>query len=155
MIGSYSITPDWSGTHSVDWGILRFPEIHLSLPRTGIKGICHHASVHAFFNSLNQFITLCLKFFFKFSLLFVYGYFGCMLVCVPCVCLVAAEVRRGHWIPWDQSCRQLWAVAWVLGIDPNLLEKEPVYLTAKPSLQPVKSISKEYFLIEETIRIRR
>ena len=31
-------------------------------------------------------------------LLYVHGYFGCMYICAPCVCLVPVEVRRGHQI---------------------------------------------------------
>lgn len=34
-----------------------------------------------------------------------YMYFGCMYVCAPLACMVPLEVRRGHWIPCNWSCR--------------------------------------------------
>lgn len=36
---------------------------------------------------------------------YVYVCFACMDVCVPYVCLVLEEVRGGHQMPWDWSCR--------------------------------------------------
>jgi hypothetical protein len=42
-----------------------------------------------------------------------------MDVCVSHMCLVPAELRRGHWIPWNWSYRQLLAALWVLGAKPH------------------------------------
>ena len=51
-------------------------------------------------------------------LFYLYEYFAHKNVCAPHVCLVPAEVRRGHWIPWIWSYEQLWAATWMLGIRP-------------------------------------
>lgn len=37
--------------------------------------------------------------------------------CVPCVCFMPAEVRRGHQIQWSWSYRELQATMLVLGIN--------------------------------------
>lgn len=37
--------------------------------------------------------------------------------CVPCVCFMPAEVRRGHQIQWKWSYRELQATMLVLGIN--------------------------------------
>lgn len=56
----------------------------------------------------------------RFVLLFdVYGCFACMYVCVPHVCLVPMEVRRGPQTPWVCSHRLLWATQWVLRPEPG------------------------------------
>lgn len=44
--------------------------------------------------------------------------------------LAPAEAEREHWIPWKWSSRWLWAVLWVLGIEPRSLQEQPV-LTLK------------------------
>ena len=70
------------------------------------------------------------------NLLYVYGCFACIYVCVLCVCLLPVKVRKGQWIPWGWIYRWLWAAMWMLGIKPSPLEEQPVLLTAEPSLQP-------------------
>lgn len=52
-------------------------------------------------------------------LFIVYMCFVCMYVCAPSMCVVHKEARRGHGIPWDWSCRCLWATLWILGIKPG------------------------------------
>lgn len=60
---------------------------------------------------LSQLFSLHLTFF---KLKFLFYYFICMVVlpecmfCVPHVCLVSTENRRGCQIPWKWSYRQLW-----------------------------------------------
>lgn len=50
-------------------------------------------------------------------------------------CLVAADARRGHWIPWNWSDRCLWAISgwWKWSSGP--LQEEQVLLIAQSSLQ--------------------
>lgn len=50
-----------------------------------------------------------------FLLLYVYKNCVCLYVCVPYVCQVLTEVRRGHWLMWNQSFRLLSAAMRVLG----------------------------------------
>lgn len=53
-----------------------------------------------------------------------------LCVCVfslhVCVCTIfvlgAHNTRRGHWIPWNWSCRWFWAALWVLAAEPRLCE---------------------------------
>lgn len=40
----------------------------------------------------------------------VYGFLPCMSVCVPIVCLMPMEVRKGCQIPWSWSHRWLWSI---------------------------------------------
>lgn len=40
-------------------------------------------------------------------------------ICVPCMCLVLAKVRREYLILWTQICRWLWATMWAFGIKPR------------------------------------
>lgn len=42
-----------------------------------------------------------------------------MCVCILCVCLVPAEVRRRYQIPWNWSHGQLGGATWVLGTKPE------------------------------------
>lgn len=42
-----------------------------------------------------------------------------MYVCVPCLCLVPVEARRGCQIHWNWSYRSLWAILYVLGTEPK------------------------------------
>lgn len=54
--------------------------------------------------------------------MYYYYFFMCgCFVClhVPPGCMAPTEVRRGHWIPWDWSCRELWVVMWVPEIKPK------------------------------------
>lgn len=45
-------------------------------------------------------------------ILFVY-FILCVCVCLHVhVCLVAKEAKRGHWVPWKWSYRQLWLSLW-------------------------------------------
>lgn len=46
---------------------------------------------------------------FPFSIFFFQNFpsFACVHVYAPYVCLVPMEAKRGHWIPWDSSSRQL------------------------------------------------
>lgn len=48
--------------------------------------------------------------------------------------------RRGHWIPWDYSKRQLWATVSVLKMELGASGKQPVLLTVEPSHQPASYI---------------
>lgn len=41
--------------------------------------------------------------FVRFILVYVCEFFTCVYICVPHVCLVLAEVRRGCWIAWKWS----------------------------------------------------
>ena len=50
-------------------------------------------------------------------LIHVYGCFVCIYICAPHACLVTLEARRGHWMSWNWSYRQLWATMWVLSIE--------------------------------------
>lgn len=54
-------------------------------------------------------------------LLYAYGCFACMHASVPHVCLKPNEVRRGCWVPWNQSYRR--ATRWVLGIESRYFHK--------------------------------
>lgn len=47
---------------------------------------------------------------------------SCMYVCVPSVCLVPVEVRRGYQIPWNYSYN--WIAMWVLGTEMEFSAKE-------------------------------
>lgn len=49
----------------------------------------------------------------------------CVAACIYAyelhVCLVPAGARRGHWVPWSQRYRWLWAAQcgyWELGLSP-------------------------------------
>lgn len=44
----------------------------------------------------------------------VYGCLACMHVYAPHVCLMPAEARKGHRIPWDWSYSQLQVAVWML-----------------------------------------
>ena len=44
--------------------------------------------------------------------------FAYMCVCVPCVCLVPTEARRGYHIYWDWNYRQLPCGCWELNPGP-------------------------------------
>jgi hypothetical protein len=50
----------------------------------------------------NYIFLFSLKKFYLF-LLYVCGYFACMYVCVPCMCLVPMQARRGHQSPLNWS----------------------------------------------------
>lgn len=43
----------------------------------------------------------------KILIFYVYNYFACMYVCVPVLCLVPIEVKRGQCVPWNCTYRQL------------------------------------------------
>lgn len=49
----------------------------------------------------------------------VYECVACMCVCTPHSRLVAEEVIKGHWIPYNRGYRWLWATMWVLGTEPT------------------------------------
>lgn len=55
------------------------------------------------------------KNFLYFYLFLCEGTFAFMYVCVPLVCLVPVEVRRGHQTFWNWSYRQLWVAMFALG----------------------------------------
>lgn len=48
-------------------------------------------------------------------LLYVHACVACVYVCTPHSCLVAEEIRKGHWVPYN------WSHVWVLGIKPLFL----------------------------------
>ena len=52
-----------------------------------------------------------------------YGCFGCMHA-------VAAEARNSNQSPWNWSCRLFWVAMWVSEIRTQVLEEQPVLLTA-------------------------
>lgn len=52
---------------------------------------------------------------------------------------VPVEVRRGHLIPSNWSCRCLTAFIWVLGTEFRSSAEQQVQLTAEPSLQLFKA----------------
>lgn len=58
---------------------------------------------------------------------FVHGCFDFMHVCVPHVCLVPIEARRGYQIPGKWSKRWLWATVWVSGNRIQVLCKSSWY----------------------------
>lgn len=62
------------------------------------------------------------------------------------VCTVPCEVRRGRWISWDWSYKQLEATLWVLGTQQSPLHEQPGLLTADLPLQPQQG---RYILITE------
>lgn len=62
---------------------------------------------------LRCFLLVCLFLTLK-TLFRVYGCFACTCVCVPYVCLVCAEARKGHTVPWKWNYRCLWTGMWVL-----------------------------------------
>lgn len=66
-----------------------------------------------------------------------------MHVCVP-VCSVPLEARRGHWITWTWSYKQLWAAMWCWELNVVALEEKPVLLTIRPCL---RVLGKEYFVV--------
>lgn len=53
---------------------------------------------------------------------------------------VHMEARRGPWIPWSWTYRWLWVTLWVLGIEPDPLEEQPLLVTTEP-LYPNKVAS--------------
>jgi hypothetical protein len=59
------------------------------------------------------------KWVFWFIYLFINMCLELMHVCVPCVCLYPMMTKTRHWILWDWSYRQLYAMKWVLRIDAN------------------------------------
>lgn len=87
----------------------------------------HLADHWSNFLFLRPFLSKCIFFVFESIyiklLKIVHGYF-LLHVCVPCVCLMLAEARRGNWIPWYWSYRWLWATMCVLGIKPGLSGRE-------------------------------
>lgn len=62
-----------------------------------------------------------------------YGCFAYMYICAPLVYLVPTEVRRWYWVLRNWSYRWLWAIMWMLGIEPTCLEE---LLAVEPSLPP-------------------
>lgn len=54
-----------------------------------------------------------------------------------CVYQVLIEVRRDHQRPWFWSHGELWVDAWVLWIEPHLLEEWLLFLTPEPSLSVI------------------
>lgn len=59
-------------------------------------------------------VYVCLLYFFK-DLFMCLTVFACMYVCVPYMCLVPMEVRKGCQIPiWDYNYECLWTCMWVL-----------------------------------------
>lgn len=76
---------------------------------------------------------------------YVYDYecFACTYVCVPCACLVPAEVKeqiksRGS----EVTYRWLGATMWVLGSECAGSVQEQVLLTTEPALQPSLTLSR-------------
>lgn len=54
----------------------------------------------------------------------------CLHVCLRTTYVPGAwRGRRGHWMPWSGSYRQLGVVRWKLGIKPGPFIREPVLLT--------------------------
>ena len=45
--------------------------------------------------------------------------FVCLCICVPVVCLVPTKIKRRNQIPWNWNYKQLWAVTWILGLEPK------------------------------------
>jgi hypothetical protein len=66
----------------------------------------------------------------RFIYLFIFMRMGILPAGVPGAC----EFRRRHWIPWNWSCRWLWATMCVLGTEPDPLQEQGVFLTSKPSI---------------------
>lgn len=56
----------------------------------------------------------------------------------------APHACSAHW--GQKRALDQWATGWVLGIEPLSLEEQPVPITAKPSLQPLK----EFIFLKET-----
>ena len=52
-------------------------------------------------------LIIYILYLFSFYFLCVWVFFICMYVCAPHACLVLVEVRRGCWLHWKWSCRQL------------------------------------------------
>lgn len=61
--------------------------------------------------------------------------FACVYACVLHVCLMTAEIRHGHWTPWNWRSGWLQATLWALGDE--TMEEEWVILTTEPSLWPL------------------
>ena len=55
-------------------------------------------------------------------------------------CIIAMKIRRRLWVLRNRSYRQLGATMWVLRIDLDLLQEQPVFLTTEPSLQSQEAI---------------
>lgn len=73
----------------------------------------------------------------------IFGLYLCLCtMCVPSAC----RARRGHRTPWNWSRGWLWVIIWVLGIEPGSLKRQPLLLTAKPSLDPVLEVFLFLFL---------
>lgn len=73
-----------------------------------------------------------------------YKCFVCMYIYAPSMCVVHKEARRGHGIPWDWSCRCLWATLWILGIKPRCSGKANSVLDCwaiSPVWQKIKKVS--------------
>lgn len=68
-------------------------------------------------------------------LFYVYGYFVCMHVCTPHICLVPTEVSRRHRIPGNWSYKWLGVIMWVLGIRHRASVRAALLCTSGP-LQP-------------------
>lgn len=54
-------------------------------------------------------------------------------ICVPCVCPVPIEARRGLQFIWNWSYQWLLDTMWVLRLRPGSLEEEEVILTPESS----------------------
>ena len=65
-----------------------------------------------------------------------------LLVCTP-LCAVLEEVRKGHWVPWNWSCRKLWASMWVLGPEFSTFKDCPVTPNSW-TISPVSSALSKY-----------
>lgn len=59
--------------------------------------------------------------------------FVCLCICVPVICLVPTKVKRRNQIPWNWNYKQLWAVTWILGLEPRFSTGQ--LLATQPSLQ--------------------
>lgn len=66
------------------------------------------------------------SFILKAPLFLLYECLTCMYICLPCVCLVPVQVRKGHQIPLNWSHWQLTAGNWVLGTESGSSESQCV-----------------------------
>ena len=65
--------------------------------------------------------------------------FACIYVCVQCVCLLPAEIKRGHGSS-GTGIPNGWNHVVGAGIEPSPLDEQSVLLSIEPSLQPLGKI---------------
>lgn len=69
------------------------------------------------------------------------------MLCALCECLEPAEARRGCWMPWNWTCRLLWATMWLLGSEPQTSARTSVLNHTESDFQDLDLYSMFYKFI--------